>query len=672
MVLAIFSAMIHNKSRFTSIIINVNNGNDSGHWEDCTNHPLEDRNAKFNDIGLREGKREKMRRLEQLLRENDHRPYPAYKSLKGRYTFQGFVLSIDHVQGDPFAAPSSLSIHMTASQHGMPKEYYDQPHRRIMLQDYLLRGFYRELGKYSHKAGGSGKSGTLSVSSCGQEVLERSALTINPANGTLILRFSAGFPAAGRTTLAQELKKMLFEYVTACVAKCLRYAVINKPELQNWISLADDQKVLRDQLEPNGLVAFVANGAILPRKSGVDDRPMSSAIVFESPAEDLVTLDLPGGRKLAGLGIKKGITLIVGGGYHGKSTLLKALERGVYNHIPGDGREYVITENTAMKLRSEDGRSVKQLDISAFIRNLPSGRDTACFSTEDASGSTSQAACTVEAILSGSKTLLIDEDTSATNFMVRDALMQQVISPGEEPIIPFLSRMRQLYEELGISTILVAGSSGAFFEISDTILQMKEYRPIDITRTAKEAATATSGHILFPDKLVISSDRRIPSPNREVTDARKVKVRGNGTDAVSINHESVELRFVEQVVDNEQTNLLGALLRTLEEQYFNGREPLPKCVDSLYDRLSKQGFAAASSSNRSAGRSSDTGGQGGRGSYKEGQNGMIGNSACERTSGNQDSGSIPGNFAMVRPQELWAMVNRYRGLCLCVKRDGSF
>ncbi|MBR6486436.1 MAG: isopentenyl-diphosphate delta-isomerase, partial [Lachnospiraceae bacterium] len=160
-----------------------------------------------------------MRRLEQLLRENDHRPYPAYKSLKGRYDFPTYVLSIDHVQGDPFAAPSSLSIHMTAKQHGMPEEYIKDTHRRIMLQDYLLRGFGRELGRYSHKAGGSGKSGTLSVSRCGQEVLERSALVIDPKDGSLILRFNAGFPAAGRTTLAMELKKMLYEYVPSCVAK---------------------------------------------------------------------------------------------------------------------------------------------------------------------------------------------------------------------------------------------------------------------------------------------------------------------------------------------------------------------------------------------------------------------------------------------------------------------
>lgn len=563
-----------------------------------------------------------MRKLEQLLKENDHRPYPAYKSLKGSYEFPNYVLSIDHVQGDPFAAPSSLSIHMSKNQHGFPDEYISEKHRRIMLSDYLLRGFGRELLRCSHKTGGSGKSGTLSVSRCGQEVLERSALVIDQKDGSLVLRFNAGFPAAGRTTLAMELKKMLYEYVPSCAARTLRYAAINREELKKWISLADDQKAIRAQLKEKGLTAFVANESVLPRKSGVDDRPMADAIRFKSTKEDEVTLTLPDNRNITGLGIKEGVTLIVGGGYHGKSTLLKALERGVYDHIPGDGREYVITEDSAMKLRSEDGRSIKQLDISAFIRNLPSGKDTVSFSTEDASGSTSQAANTVEAMLSGSRTLLIDEDTSATNFMVRDALMHQVIHQDEEPIIPFVGRMRQLYEENGISTILVAGSSGAFFSVSDTILQMKEYNPINITEKAK-AAASDSLKVTDDARLIIPQDNRIPNPNRDVTESRKVKVRGSGTDSVSLNHESVEIRFVEQVVDNEQTNLLGAMLRKLEERYFNGKKPLTECVNELYFGLISRGFEAAS-----------------------------------------PQGMIPGNYAMVRIQELWAMVNRYRGLQL--------
>ena len=563
-----------------------------------------------------------MKRLEQLLRETDHKSYPAYKSLKGKYTFAGYVLSIDHVQGDPFAAPSSLSIHCKAAQHGFPEEYYIKPYRCVMLCDYLLRGFGRILRSYSGKAGGSGKSGSLFVSTPGQEVLKRSALTIDPKSGEMVLRFSAGFPAAGRTTLSMELRKMLFEYVPACVEKSLRFAAVNKEELKRWVTLADEQIAIREQLYEKGLVAFVADGAILPRVSGVDDKPMKGAVAFNSPEEDRVELTLPDGRSIKGMGIRRGISLIVGGGYHGKSTLLKALERGVYDHIPGDGREYVITESSAMKIRSEDGRSVKQLDISPFIRNLPNKKDTRNFSTEDASGSTSQAAATVEAVLSGSHTLLIDEDTSATNFMVRDSLMQRVIHPEQEPIFPFLLRMRQLYEQFGVSTILVAGSSGAFFSVSDTIVQMKEYLPVNITERAKAAAKAEAECEAQPEVLVKWEDHRIPRQNKDITESRRVKTRGSGTDSVSLNHESVELRFVEQVVDNEQTNLLAAMLRTLEERYFDGHKPLAECVDSLYRKLQTEGFAAAS------------------------------------------AGSIPGNLAMVRPQEVWAMVNRYRALKL--------
>ena len=580
-----------------------------------------------------------MQNLDRLLQQNDHRPYPAYKALKGRYRFPPYTLSIDHVQGAPFAAPSSLSLRIEKDKHGFPSEYYTLPHRRIMLQDLLLRNFHRELGKCTRKAKGSGKSGTLSVSQCGQEVLERSALSIDPSTGTITVRFSAGFPAAGRTTLAMELKKMLFDFVPEAVEHSLLSRSVPKGTLEKWLSLSDDQKAIRDELPEMNLVAFIADGAILPRKSGVDDSPMASAVPFESPAEDRVTLKLPNNRTITGLGIKRGITLIVGGGYHGKSTLLQAIERGVYNHIPGDGREYVLTEDTAMKIRSEDGRSVKKLDISAFIRNLPNGKDTVSFSTEDASGSTSQDSNTVEAVLSGSCTLLIDEDTSATNFMVRDALMQSVIHPEQEPIVPFLGRMRELFEDGGISTILVAGSSGAFFHVADRILQMKEYKPLDITEIAKKAAAAvpeTDVRVSVPSsqpketpassaderKITDIKDSRVPIRNEALLDTRRVKVRGSGTDSISLNHESVELRFVEQVVDHEQANLLGMLLRTLEEDYFDGRTLLSACVERLFQSLQKQGFSAI------------------------------------------HGDTIPGNLAMVRKQELYAMVNRYRALKL--------
>ena len=384
---------------------------------------------------------------EQLNRIN-RRSYPAYKDLRGSYQFPGYILHIDHVQGDPFAAPSKVSVEVMQKMAGFPKTLFSEPHRRIALQDHLIREFGKVMSGYMFQAKGSGKSGLMSISKCGQQVLERTALTMDDRR--ILVRFEVGFPANGRTINAPELEKILFRFVPECVKRALYYNNMDAKKIQEIVELADDQQAIREQLPERGLVAFVANGAMLPRESGVSDRPMRGAVPFESPESMEVELTLPHKGKIKGMGIPEGITLIVGGGYHGKSTLLKALELGVYNHIKGDGREYVITDHTAMKIRAEDGRAVSHVNISPFINNLPNGKDTVDFSTEDASGSTSQAANVVEAVNAGAKVLLIDEDTSATNFMVRDELMQSVIAKDKEPITPFIDQARNLYKNQGV------------------------------------------------------------------------------------------------------------------------------------------------------------------------------------------------------------------------------
>ena len=358
--------------------------------------------------------------LKNLLDRIDHRGYPAYKDTKGEYQFPGYVLSIDHVQGDPFAAPSKLSIHVKGKTAAFPKELYQERRPRIALQDGLTRLFGRQAEQVSFKARGSGQSGLISVSRCGQEILERTACAIDPKSGDLILRLEVGFPANGRTINSRELEKILFEFLPGCVKNSLFYPNLDAGRLRAAADLAEDQQYIREQLPKLGLCAFVANGSILPRESGVSSRPMKNSVPFQSPKELEVVLTLPHKGKLAGMGIRKGVSLIVGGGYHGKSTLLKALELGVYDHIAGDGREYVITDETAVKIRAEDGRSIKKTDISMFINDLPNGKDTVEFRTEDASGSTSQAANVIEAMEAGTSLLLIDEDTSATSFMIRD------------------------------------------------------------------------------------------------------------------------------------------------------------------------------------------------------------------------------------------------------------
>ena len=568
--------------------------------------------------------------LRQLLHSINRKSYPAYKSLRGTYAFDRYILSIDHVQGDPFASPSHVSVKLSHKDTGFPTEYYRDALTSTTLGDFLNRQFEQQVNRFTFRAKGSGKSGLISVSRCGQEVLSRTACEIT-ARG-ITARFFIGFPANGRTINSTELEKILFDFLPVCVEKAFFYRNTDHKKLEQAIFLAEDQEFIRRELPARSLSAFVCDGAILPRESGISSRPMKNSVPFSSPESLRITLDLPHKGKITGMGIPRGITLIVGGGYHGKSTLLNALELGIYNHIPGDGREYVITDASALKLRSEDGRFVKDVDISLFINDLPNKKDTTCFSTEDASGSTSQAAGIIEGMESGSQVFLLDEDTSATNFMVRDAFMQQVICREKEPITPFLERARQLFENAGISTILVAGSSGAFFHIADTVIQMDNYRPVDITELTRSlcarypvsfsqtpAFHMPESHRIMTREKTSDAHRSRPVHGSRADQPERIKTKLHGKDGFSLGKSEIDLRCIEQLTDPEQTAALALLLKYACEHLIDGKKTLPEIIDYLEKQLKKQGLSFFS-----------------EGSY------------------------IPCGYALPRVQEIYSCFNRYR------------
>lgn len=530
-----------------------------------------------------------LQQLRQQLSSIHRKSYPAYKTLKGIYDFKHFLLSIDHVQGDPFASPSHLSIQVPAKIAAFPAFCFSAKNIRITVQDYLLRKFSQQLSIYNFKAKGSGKSGSISTSVCGQKVLERTACEIS--SDFVTVRFTVGFPANGRTINAFELEKILFEFLPSCVEKSLLYKNLSPKAVESVVFLAEDQEFLRQELKKRQLVAFVANHSILPRESGISQKPMKNAVPFQSPASLETEITLPHRGKIKGMAIPQGITLIAGGGYHGKSTLLTALEDGVYNHIAGDGREFVLTDSSAVKLRAEDGRFIKDVDISLFINDLPNGKDTHCFSTLDASGSTSQAAGIVEGMEAGSTLFLLDEDTSATNFMVRDGFMQQVISRDKEPITPFLERAPQLFSKAGISTILVAGSSGAFFHIADTVIQMDRYQALDITEKVKKLC---SDYPLPPSSVpsfYMPSSKRVMSSTKKAS-YKDFKMKCHGKDSFSIGKDTVDLRYIEQLTDKEQTAALGELLRYAQEYLVDGKRTISEIISVLQNKIEKDGFSA--------------------------------------------------------------------------------
>ncbi len=553
--------------------------------------------------------------LQQSLKQIDRKGYPAYKSLRGQYDFGTFVLSIDHVQGDPFAAPSSLSVTVPMAKAGFPPEYWAESYTRTALEDALLRKFSGEIARYSFKAKGSGKSGMIGASRPGQEILRRSAMSVTEQSVTA--RFEVGFPANGRTINAYELEKVLFDFLPPAVEKSLFYQNWDKGALKKTYELAVDQHYIRQELPKRHLVAFLAEGSILPRMSGVSSKPMADAVPLAVPDSLRVEMDLPCHGKMSGMGIPEGVTLIIGGGYHGKSTLLQALEQGVYNHIAGDGREYAVTEDTALKIRAEDGRSVQNLDLSLFIHNLPNGKDTKKFSTVDASGSTSQAAAVMEGIEMGSRTFLIDEDTSATNFLVRDEFMQQIVHGDKEPITPFCARVRDLYEKAGVSTVLVAGSSGAFFHMADTVIQMDAYRPVDV-REKVERYLSNYPLPKYEAGPFVLTDAKRAFWGKALRRDERIKTKVMSTDGFSINRETVDLRNVEQLVDSEQTAALAGMMKY--------------ALTHLTGAASVQRLA-----------------------------GMLGNLAQEQGVEAFMDGWVYCGMAMPRIQEIYAMLNRYRG-----------
>ncbi len=524
------------------------------------------------------------------LRRIDGRGYPAYKDLRGNCYISSdatFELHIDHVQGDPFAAPSHIRIRLAHSITAFPDWSHSSKSRRIALENYLAHIVANACRKFSSQAG-SGKSGLIDIDAPCQEVIARTALLY--LDEAIEVRLNLGLPARGRRIAGREAARILCDDLHQMALETLIFDQLDKDEIQSAVETNEDADALRDQLKNHKLLAFVADGSILPRRSGIDQRPLDSdsAVPFQAPSSLAVTLDTPNRGTITGLGIPEGITLIVGGGFHGKSTLLNALERGVYNHRPQDGREFVVTRPDAVKIRAEDGRSISGVDISPFINNLPHQNDTTAFSTENASGSTSQAANIIEALESGADTLLIDEDIAATNFMIRDQRMQELVEADKEPITPFVSKVRALFSDLGVSSILVMGGSGDYFPVADRVICMDHYLPEDLSTKAKQIAEKYQTSFVDECKTFGSPSRRCPHPASidPRRGRREVSVKSRDIHQIQFGEQDIDLSALTQIVSSSQTRAIGAaLVYARQESIIDGKNGLTEILDLICTKI---------------------------------------------------------------------------------------
>ncbi|WP_173917107.1 ABC-ATPase domain-containing protein [Halobacillus sp. Marseille-Q1614] len=524
-----------------------------------------------------------MKKLKLLLKQIDGKSYKGYKQIQGSYSFSSYQLKIEYVQGDPFAAPSKIRIQVPNKIKPILPEWKETKKRKVYTEDVIARKVADVLNHTRPNVRGSGKSGIVSIDRPQQEILERTAVSIDGDHTTVCL--TVGLPANGRRINGKEADKLFFTVLPNVIKESV--LSIKDDEIWEFVHLADQHDAILAKMKEENFISFIADDSILPRASGISDRPMKGAVPFQSPEENRITIDVPHrDEPLTGMGIHKGIVLIAGGGYHGKSTLLNAIERGVYPHIKGDGREYVLTDPTAVKVRAEDGRQVTNVDISPFIKNLPGGADTAKFSTENASGSTSQAANVIEALEAGAETLLIDEDTSATNFMIRDERMQELVVQEKEPITPFIDKIRSLRGELDVSTILVMGGSGDYFTEADDVIMMDQYVPYNVTERAKEIAER------YPSQRQKLSASFGDLPSRHYKHAsiqprkgKKEKVQAKGKTSILMGASEITLDGVEQLVDASQTRVIADLLMHL---YKKGALKKQQSLSQLLDEIERQ------------------------------------------------------------------------------------
>lgn len=533
-------------------------------------------------------------RLKQTLAALDGRDYRHYQALLGSYDFDRFRLIVQQVPKDPFAPPHAgvyrvQTYRDDARVIGLEN---DTALRRTAFADFLARRLMDACRRIAKGRRGTGRSGLITIEPPGQAILARNSVVVSDA--AVEVRCFIGLPAHGRRIDASAAQVMLLEELPAIVDETLSREKTDSQTLIRHLDAATDAEALRALLEPLGLVAFVADGASLPRESGPCDRPQLAAplVPFRAPPSLSITVDLPHAGRITGLGIPTGVTLITGGGFHGKSTLLRALELGIYNHIPGDGRERCVSHHQTVKVRAYAGRAVVNTDIGMFIDRLPFGTDTRAFSTENASGSTSQAAAIVEAIEAGARVLLMDEDTCATNFMVRDNKMQQLVCRDDEPITAFIDRVRQLYRERGISTVLVLGGVGDYFDVADHVIQMVNYQPVDVTLRAHQIAAACPVRRKSEGRVMPLHPRpRIPLADSidPVNAFGKRSIRAQDPQRLIFGRQVIDLADLEQLTETAQTHAIGLAIE-YGKQYMDRHTPLRVVAERVVADMAEKGL----------------------------------------------------------------------------------
>lgn len=518
-----------------------------------------------------------MKALYQKIRALNGKNYGLYKSLAEKsWDFGDFVLEFLHVQGDPFAPASRVLLKISLQKLGYAPVWGNSFERRLALSDFLLRRLSAVVQEHFPE-----KNAPVAIENPGPEMLVRNSLWID--NGDLRVCLQVHLPGEGRKIESEAAAEILTMVLPDLVSASLYNDSSRAAQLEAHYGVLADRVEILAELDKRGLCAFVPDGAVLPRASGLSEAPLKDAVPFVAPPEMAVTLEICG-REIRGMGIPRGVTVITGGAFHGKSTLLQALTRSVFPHVPGDGREGIVVDETALRVGVEDGRSVRATDLSIFVRDLPGGVSTKDFTTLSASGSTSEAANLLEAIEAGSRTFLIDEDSSAVNFLIRDIRVRKLLGDDREPLIPLTDRIRAI-AQAGYSFILVAGACGDYLDLADNIVVMANYKA-ECAKSTKPAESAEANFAppaprAFADYMQPLQKSVRPASAVE----RQVKVKLAGDSLLQIGFLVSDTSRLNTLVDKSQRLGAGFLLLNLLQNAASNADSMAS--DSVSDAAGK-------------------------------------------------------------------------------------
>lgn len=515
----------------------------------------------------------------------------VYRDLAGAYRFERFELYLDAIRPDPVAPTGLVRVRIDQAEAQVPRDLWESPSRRLAVQDFLGRAVREAIARHV-RTRWSGRTPPLAIDAGGPEILARTSCTV--AEDYVEIRLTVGLPAEGRKVQARPAQTLLFEELPAVVNAGLVWAHLDAVAGRRHCDTYEDYLALREALPSLGLVAFLADGSLLARESGPGDRPLRGgrAVPLRAPDELAVTVDLPHRGAVRGLGIPRGVTVIAGPSYSGKSTLLAAVGSGVYPHVPGDGREYVAALPDAVTIRAEPGRRIEHVDVSGFIRGLPPRLDPGALAVERASGALSMAAAVAEALEVGTGLILVDEDEGAVAFLVRDEVMR-ALAPGlDEPLVPLVDRMRALWEACGISCIIATGGLGDYLTVADTVILMDGYQPVDATERARSLAAGLPRRPPAPWPFALPA-ARIPLPRGlGGVRGRGLRAEVRGRDTLTIGRDSVDLGALPQLVDAGQARAAGdAILYAVEKGYIAGEATVGEVLDRVLADVDTTGLA---------------------------------------------------------------------------------